>query len=111
VLVYKILLPAEWEEFERAGVFDGSPLDRESGFVHCSSRDQVADTARGLFADRPALVVAAIDADRLGDAVRWEAAPDGGTFPHVYASVPLDAVVAVHRVDGATGVDQALPRG
>jgi len=54
-------------------------------------------------------VVVAIDDGALGDAVRWEPVPDGGVFPHVYASVPLDAVVSVHRVAGASSVDDALP--
>jgi uncharacterized protein (DUF952 family) len=111
VLVYKILLPSEWERFNSAGTFDGSPLDRESGFIHCSGADQVAATVRRVFGDRAELVVVAVDADELGDAVRWEAAPDGGTFPHVYAPLPLGAVVSVHHVDGAAAVDEILPRG
>jgi uncharacterized protein (DUF952 family) len=108
VLIYKILLPAEWAEFEAAGRFDGSPLDRESGFVHFSARAQVGMVARALFAEEPMLVVAAVDADAVGEALRWEPTPDGELFPHVYASVPRDAVVAVHTVGGAAAVDASL---
>ena len=111
MLIYKILLPAEWAAFETAGRFDGSPFDHSSGFIHCSSRTQVGATAVRVFGQEPELVVVAVETDALGDVVRWEAAPDGGTFPHVYASVPLDAVVAVHRVAGASSVDAALPPG
>ncbi|MEU1887534.1 DUF952 domain-containing protein [Micromonospora rifamycinica] len=111
MLIYKILLPAEWAEFEAAGRFDGSPFDHTSGFVHCSSREQVGATALRYFAQEPALVVAALDTRLLGAAVRWEDATDGGSFPHVYAALPLDAVVAVHRVSGASSVDDALPQG
>jgi uncharacterized protein (DUF952 family) len=107
--IYKILLPAEWAAFEVAGRFDGSDLDRASGFIHCSSREQVGATAVRFFAEEPALVVVAIDDEVLGDAVRWEPVPDGGVFPHVYAPVPLDAVVAVHRVAGASLLDENLP--
>lgn len=109
MLIYKILLPSEWADFEAAGGFDGSPFDRESGFVHCSSRDQVGRVAGHLFAQEPTLVVAALDADTLGGAVRWEPS-DGELFPHVYASLPLNVVVAVHRIAGAGSVDEALPR-
>ncbi|GHJ10999.1 hypothetical protein TPA0907_53660 [Micromonospora humidisoli] len=111
MLIYKILLPAEWAEFEAAGRFDGSPLDHRSGFIHCSSREQVGATALRFFAQEPALVVAALDARLLGAAVRWEGVPDGEPFPHVYSALPLDAVVAVHQVPGASSVDGALPRG
>jgi uncharacterized protein (DUF952 family) len=109
VLIYKILLPSEWAEFEAATSFDGSPLDRSSGFIHCSSRAQVGATARQVFARDQALVVLAVDTRVLGDAVRWEPAPDGGPFPHVYTCLPRSAVVAVHRIPAASSVDELLP--
>jgi uncharacterized protein (DUF952 family) len=82
VLIYKILLPAEWAELEAAGRFDGSPFDRSSGFIHCSGPDQVADTALRIFGDEPELVVVTVDTEVLGGSVRWEVASDGGVFLH-----------------------------
>ena len=94
MLIYKILLPDEWAGFEAAGRFDGSPFDHESGFIHCSTEEQVSATMRRFFADAGKLVVVALDADALGDAVRWEA-----SFPHVYAELPASAIVEVHRLE------------
>jgi uncharacterized protein (DUF952 family) len=110
VLIYKILLPSEWAAFETEERLDGSPFDRSSGFIHCSSRAQVAETALRVFPDEPALVVVALDAEALGDAVRWEAAPGHGDFPHVYTPLPVTAVVAVHHVGAPALVDQVLAR-
>jgi uncharacterized protein (DUF952 family) len=110
VLIYKILLPSEWAGFEAAGRFEGSPVDRGDGFIHCSSRSQVGETARRFFGQEPVLVILAIDADMLGDSVRWEAASDGrDAFPHVYGILLREAVVAVHRVTDASSVDETLP--
>jgi len=109
VLIYKILLPAEWGAFEAAGSFDGSPVDRDSGFIHLSSREQVAETARRYFAEEPSLVVAAVDDSALGEALRWENSSDRGSFPHVYGTLPRTAVTAVYTVAGAADVDRALP--
>ena len=110
VLIYKILLPAEWAEFEALGRFDGSPFDRSSGFIHCSTREQVADTAARVFGQEPTLVVVAVETEALGEAVRWEEAPDrGGMFPHVYGPLPKAAVAAVHEAAGALVVDRVLP--
>jgi uncharacterized protein (DUF952 family) len=109
VLLYKILLPEEWAEFDAAGQFNGSPFDRESGFVHLSSRDQVAETARRIFANEPALVIVAIDEDAVAETLRWEPASDRGLFPHVYGVIPRAAVVTVFEVAGAGHVDQVLP--
>lgn len=110
MLVYKILLPAEWAAFEATGSFDGSPFDRNSGYIHCSSREQVSRTAYRVFGQEPALVVLAVDTTTLGDSLRWEDAPSGGTFPHIYASLPLSSIVSVHQVAGAAAVDEALPQ-
>ena len=109
MVIYKILLPPEWAEFEATGRFDGSSFDRSSGFIHLSSREQVGGTARRVFADEPDLVVVAVDAGTVGESLRWELASDGGTFPHVYASLSLSSVVAIYRVAGAASVDAALP--
>jgi uncharacterized protein (DUF952 family) len=109
VMIYKILLPEEWDRFAAAGQFDGSSFDRESGFIHLSSRDQVADTARRVFADDPLLVVAAIDEHLVSESLRWETASSHGTFPHVYGVLPLAAVVGTFLVAGASGIDDVLP--
>jgi uncharacterized protein (DUF952 family) len=108
VLVYKILLPDEWDAFEATGQFDGSPFDRESGFIHLSSRAQVAQTARRVFADEPALVIAAVDDSLLGGSLRWEDTSSHGRFPHLYGTLPRDAVVATFVVAGASQVDDVL---
>jgi uncharacterized protein (DUF952 family) len=109
VLIYKVLLPSEWAEFEKRGQFVGSPVDLSSGFIHCSSRAQVEATALRFFPDEPALVVVALDAERLGEALRWEQAPGGGTFPHVYAPLQKVAVTAVYHIAGAGLVGTLLP--
>lgn len=104
VLIYKILLPPDWSRFEATATFDGSEFDHASGFVHCSSSEQVAATAQRYFADAGELVVLALDAGVLGETVRWEPSPDGGTFPHVYGPLTASAVVGVHRFPDATSV-------
>jgi len=108
MLIYKILLPSEWAGFETKGTFAGSPLDRRSGFIHCSSRAQVAATAARFFPDEPVLVVLALDTEQLEPVVRWEPTPDGQEFPHVYGHLDPGAVAAVHLVNGASAVEAAL---
>ena len=106
--IYKILLPDEWSDFEARQRFDGSAFDVRSGFIHCSSRTQVSATAGRVFPAQPALVIVALDERKLHD-VRWEPAPNGGPFPHVYGSLPRTAVVGIYSVDGAADIDDALP--
>jgi uncharacterized protein (DUF952 family) len=110
VVVYKILLPEEWDEFEAAGQFDGSTFDRDSGFIHLSSREQVAETARRVFSDQPVLVVVAIDDSLVDGSVRWETTSNHGRFPHLYGALPRTAVVATVVVAGASDIEDALAR-
>ncbi|GAB2585851.1 hypothetical protein Aab01nite_52360 [Paractinoplanes abujensis] len=110
MLIYKILLPSEWAAFEADGRFDGSPFDHSSGFIHCSSREHVGETARLVFGQEPKLVLLAIETEPLGATLRWEEAPDRGVlFPHIYGELPRSAVTAVYEAAGAADVDRVLP--
>jgi uncharacterized protein (DUF952 family) len=50
--IYKICGSAEWAEAHRIGKFVGSDVDRLDGFIHFSTRDQVAETAARRGEDR-----------------------------------------------------------
>jgi uncharacterized protein (DUF952 family) len=90
--VYKILAAADWAEAQARGRYDGSAVDRRDGYIHLSTAAQVAETARRHFAGRDDLLLLAVDADALGDALRWEPSRGGDLFPHLYGSLPASAV-------------------
>jgi uncharacterized protein (DUF952 family) len=52
------------------------------------SPPQVKETAARHFAGVSGLLLIAIDAGRLGAALRWEPARDGALFPHLYGELP-----------------------
>lgn len=91
-LIYKIVSRTEWELAEEAGVFAGSPVDMEDGYIHFSSRDQVAETAAKHFAGRDDLLLVAVSEDKLGDSVRWEESRGGQLFPHLYGELLVSLV-------------------
>lgn len=91
-LVYKIVDAAAWAEAERTGVFRGAEIDLKDGYIHLSTAEQVAETARLHFAGREGLVLAAFEPERLGVALRWEPSRGGALFPHLHG--PLDPRLA-----------------
>jgi uncharacterized protein (DUF952 family) len=93
MLVYKIVATEEWTEAEAAGVFTGASVDRADGFIHFSTAEQAPETAAKWFAGRDDLTLAAIDAEALGGALRWEPSRGGALFPHLYGPLPMSAVV------------------
>jgi len=91
-LVYKIVAEAEWRAAEQKGVFDGSAVDRADGFIHFSSDEQAAETAARHFAGQEGLLLVAIDADALGEKLKWEPSRGGALFPHLYGALAPAAV-------------------
>ena len=87
-LVYKILYASQWKLAIASGHFAGSADDERDGFIHLSTGLQLAETARRYFSNQPDLVLAAFDAESLGDALRWEPSRGGALFPHLYAPLP-----------------------
>ncbi len=93
MIVYKIAAAEEWAKARAAGVFAGASVDRADGFIHFSTAEQAPETAAKWFAGRENLILAAIDAEALGKDLRWEPSRGGALFPHLYAALPMSAVV------------------
>jgi uncharacterized protein (DUF952 family) len=94
-IIYKICPASEWRAAEQGGVFGGMAVDRRDGFIHFSTAEQVAETAAKHFSAQSGLLLIAVDADRLGAALRWETSRGGALFPHLYGDLPLAAVLWV----------------
>jgi uncharacterized protein (DUF952 family) len=94
-LIFKICDRPAWDDAERIGRFTGAPVDLADGYIHFSAADQVRETAARHFSGRPDLVLVAVDSAALGPALKWEASRGGALFPHLYADLPLSAVVWV----------------
>lgn len=97
-----VTTPAEWESARAAGHVTPPSLETE-GFVHCSTRGQLAGTLARHFRGAGPLQVLVLDPDRLGAELRWEESRPGGVFPHLYGPLPVDAVVAVEDVTPPAG--------
>jgi len=96
---FKILTAQQWSDWKDAGVLHGAPIDLQDGFIHLSAADQVHETAAKHFAGQTGLILAEIDLAQLGSAVRWETSRGGALFPHVYAPIPLSALVSAVAMD------------
>lgn len=93
MLIFKIFRRPEWDVFRQAGLTQGAPVDLKDGFIHFSTAEQVAETAARHFANESDLVLVAVEAADLGDALKWEASRGGALFPHLYCDLHLSDVV------------------
>ncbi|WP_198377471.1 DUF952 domain-containing protein [Neoroseomonas rubea] len=112
--IYTLVREADWRAAEAAGAYAGSADDARDGFLHFSTAGQLRASAAKHRAGVPDLLMVEADAAALGDALKWEPASGGrrpGLFPHLYASLPLSAVVRVVPLPlGADGLHR-FPEG
>jgi len=114
MLIFKIFRTDEWQALRKAGVTRGAPVDLADGYIHFSTAAQAAQTATKHFAGAEGLMLIAVEADGLGEALRWEASRGGALFPHLYREMvladvhwaqPLPLVDGVHAFPA--GLDEA----
>jgi len=92
-IIYKIVPDVLWQAARETGIFEGSAVDLADGFIHFSSAAQLHETAARHFAGQPDLLLVAVDGALLGADLVYEASRGGALFPHLYAPLPLSAVL------------------
>jgi uncharacterized protein (DUF952 family) len=96
-LILHICTRDEWATAQAAGVYTADSLASQ-GFIHCSTEEQVHVPATALFRGRQDMLLLEIDEAALQVPIVWEQGdpphPDGWRFPHLYAALPVTAVVA-----------------
>lgn len=107
--IYKICPEDLWREAEAAGVFKGAPIDLKDGFIHFSTAGQAVETAARHFAGQAGLLLVAVDAEKLGPALRYEVSRGGALFPHLYAPLDLAAVRWVKPLPLGPSGEHAFP--
>lgn len=93
MLIYKIFREAEWSSLQAQGETQGAPVDLADGYVHFSTAEQATGTAAKHFAGAKGLILLALEADAMGEALKWEASRGGALFPHLYRALHLDEVI------------------
>ena len=107
--IYKISPASAWREAERAGVYRGSADDARDGYIHLSTASQLAETLRKHYFGQTGLFLIAVDADALGEALRWEKSRNDELFPHLYGELDLGAVTDVLELRARSDGGHELP--
>ncbi|MCC3862345.1 DUF952 domain-containing protein [Pseudemcibacter aquimaris] len=98
-IIYKICSKEEWDIANEKGAYTGSADDIRDGFIHFSSKEQVAGTLAKHFIDIKNLLLLSIDADLLPSGkLKWEVSRNNQKFPHLYDDLNLDAVINIENI-------------
>ncbi|AVM75830.1 DUF952 domain-containing protein [Magnetospirillum gryphiswaldense] len=104
-LIYHMCRAEEWQAAQASGLYPGSSQDVADGFIHFSTASQVVESAAKHRAGQSGLLLLAVDAASLGDALKWEPSRGGQLFPHLYGPLPVGAVRSARTLPlGADGL-------
>jgi uncharacterized protein (DUF952 family) len=106
--LYHLCSRQAWEAAQAQGTYEKGGPDP---FIHLSTRDQVIESAALHLAGVTDLLLLTIDADALGPELRWEPSRGGALFPHLYADLPLDAVIATDPLPLGPDGRHVFPEG
>lgn len=114
-MILHITLRQDWQAAAKADEYRAASLQSD-GFIHCSTVEQVVDTANLFFRGRENLVLLCIDENRLNAALKYEDPTGSGhdpgvgpVFPHVYGPINRDAIRQVVEFPCRTDGSFALP--
>ncbi|MFN3608902.1 MAG: DUF952 domain-containing protein [Hyphomonas sp.] len=105
--VYKLLTEEDWRAAETAGLA-ASALDRTDGYIHLSTRKQLAVTAERHFTGKGRVRLLQFDSGDLSP-LRWEPSRGGDLFPHLYAPLEISRALASWWLEPASGGGLPLP--
>ena len=91
-MIYHMCPADTWQEAMRTGVYRGTADDQRDGFIHFSTAEQIAESARRHRAGQTGLLLIAAESARLAERLKWEKSRAGDLFPHLYG--PLDPAEA-----------------
>jgi uncharacterized protein (DUF952 family) len=91
--IYKIFTGPQWAALRDTGQTAGAPIDLADGYIHFSTALQAGETAAKYFSGVDGLILAALDADAAGEALKWEPSRGGDLFPHLFRPLALSDVL------------------
>ncbi len=108
-MIYHLTTLPEWQKALNEGVYIPNGFEKD-GFIHCSDHYQIKSTANRFYRETPQLIVLEID-PALCDAELIYENLEGGEmpFPHLYGTLPVNAVRTVHELGHEANGDVSFP--
>eukprot|EP00658_Telonema_sp_P-2_P075124 TRINITY_DN64532_c0_g1_i1.p1 TRINITY_DN64532_c0_g1~~TRINITY_DN64532_c0_g1_i1.p1 ORF type:complete len:152 (-),score=51.84 TRINITY_DN64532_c0_g1_i1:300-755(-) len=105
--VYKLLKRTSYDMLGDATECHGEEIDAADGYVHLSHASELLETVRRYYAGQEDAICLKIRIDLMAnkELLRWEESSDERTdmFPHLYGSIPMNAVVSKLTLPEITG--------
>ena len=94
-MIYHVTTNLQWQQALAKGFFEEPSLHTE-GFIHNSTKEQVAGVLERYYKNKTDLVLLHINEDKLTAVLKYELAPSvNEMFPHIFGVINIDAIVKI----------------
>jgi uncharacterized protein (DUF952 family) len=94
-MIFHITHKSDWERALQVRLYMADSLSSQ-GFIHCSTAEQVLQTAHRFYLGQPHLMLLCIEESLVKAPIQYENLEGGSEqFPHIYGALNLDAVLKV----------------
>ncbi len=90
--IYKITTVEIWQKSLQLGILEGMPIDINDGYIHFSTKEQLAQTLSLHFKGHGELVIFAVNTKNIAENLKWEVSRGGALFPHFYDKLKMNMV-------------------
>ncbi len=98
-LILHVTTQAQWNLALENQQYSCESLASE-GFIHCCTPAQLSGVLRRYYQGKSNLLLLEIDTAQLHNKLLYEVSPSvGESFPHVYGTINVDAVIAVQPIN------------
>ncbi len=94
-MIYHVTTKAQWQKALDAGYFEEPSLHTE-GFIHNSTKEQVAGVLERYYKNKMDLVLLHIEEANLKAPLKYELASSvNEMFPHIFGAINMEAVTKI----------------
>ena len=102
MLIYHIVLPEVWKEFESRPFYTAASLETE-GFIHCSFAAQLDAVLDRYYRDAGDVLILAIETEKLTSRLENEPSTNNEIYPHIYGPINRNAVISLREIERGSG--------
>jgi uncharacterized protein (DUF952 family) len=97
-MIYHVTTQREWDFAQASGKYSAPSLAAE-GFIHCSTKEQVAGVLDRYYKNKQDLILLHLEETKITSPLNFELAPSvNEMFPHIFGTINIDAVVKTEKL-------------
>lgn len=96
MLIYHVVLPEVWENFQDKDEYEAESLKTE-GFIHCSYKNQLDEVLQRYYKDAERVVILHINPHYLKSELVAEPSTNREIFPHIYGKINKSAIIETEK--------------